>query len=111
MNALTDRLLPVRARAVDELADAAAKWDCEVPDDPGVTELADELARAADRIPSDVDGHADVTANLTAAVEHLRAASRLGGLMPLVTCYHLRRALQRHRSAHQALDRSVRSVA
>lgn len=38
-------------RAVEQLADTAAKGDCDVPDDPGIAELAAGLAQAAHHLP------------------------------------------------------------
>ena len=106
MNALPARCSSARARAVEELADAAAKWGCDVPDDPGVTELADQLAHVAGHLPEDFTARAEAATRLEAAVEHLRAAARLGGLLPLVILHHLRLALQCERSARQDLDRT-----
>jgi hypothetical protein len=107
MNALTGRCSPARARAVEELAEAAAKWGCDVPDDPGLTELADQLAYVAGHLPEDCASRAEVTPRLETAVEHLRAAARLGGLMTLVALHHIRLALQYERSACQDLERPV----
>jgi hypothetical protein len=104
VNALAARLSFTRVRAIEEVADTVAKWDLEVPDDPGVTELADLLSEAAANLPEDFDGRSAATAHRTVAVEHLRAAARLGGLLPVVACAHLRLALHQKRSAHLAPD-------
>lgn len=107
MNALTTRCSPARCRAVEELAEATAKWGSAVPDDPGITEIADQLAYVAGHLPEDLINRAEAATDLEAAVEHLRAAARLGGLLPVVTLYHLRVALQCERSARQGQDRPV----
>lgn len=107
MDALTARCSPARFRAVEELADAAVKWGCDVPDDPGISELADQLAHVAGHLPEEVLARAEAATSLKAAVEHLRAAARLGGLLPAVSLHHLRLALQHERSARQDLDRPV----
>ncbi|MEL5957445.1 hypothetical protein AADR41_22235 [Streptomyces sp. CLV115] len=105
MNALTARCSPARSRAMAQLAEAAAKLGCDVPDDPGVTELADQLAHVAGHLPDDLVARAEAVAALKAAVEHLRAAARLGGLLPAVTIHHLHLALRYERSARHDLDR------
>ncbi|MGX1887121.1 hypothetical protein [Streptomyces sp. NPDC055287] len=40
---------------------------------------------------------------LTAVVEDLRAAARLGGLLPVVTLWHLHRAVEQERAARERL--------
>ncbi|MFG2211028.1 hypothetical protein [Streptomyces sp. NPDC048638] len=106
MNELTARCSSARSRAVEELAEATAKWGCAVPDDPGITELADQLAYVAGHLPEDLVNRTEAATDLEAAVEHLRAAARLGGLLPLVTLHHLHLARQREHSARhdQALS-------
>ncbi|MGY3064528.1 hypothetical protein ACVWZD_008850 [Streptomyces sp. TE3672] len=101
MNALTASCSPARSRAVGELAEATAKWGCDVPDDPGLIELADLLALVAAHLPEDLAARAEAATSLEMAVEHLRAADRLGGLLPVVTLHHLRLALQYERNARQ----------
>jgi hypothetical protein len=110
VNALSVRISSIRARAVGDLADAAENWGCDVPGDPGIGELADVLGQAADHLPHGLDGRAGAATGLAMAVEELRAAARLGGLLPLVACHHLRLALQYERSARRALERSALPV-
>ncbi|MFB8310290.1 hypothetical protein ACFC5T_17205 [Streptomyces sp. NPDC055961] len=107
MNALTARCSPARSQAVAELAEATAKWGCAVLDDPGIAELADQLAQVASHIPQDLVNRGEAAAALEAAAEHLRAAARLGGLLPLVIRHHLNLALQCERSARQGQARPV----
>ncbi|MFI6528175.1 hypothetical protein [Streptomyces uncialis] len=107
MNELTARCSHAHSRAVEELAEATAKWGCAVPDDPGITELADQLAYVAGHLPEDLVSRAEAATDLEAAVELLRAAARLGGLLPVVTLHHLRLALQRERSARHDQARSA----
>ncbi|GAA3711554.1 hypothetical protein ACRWOO_02835 [Streptomyces sp. NEAU-PBA10] len=101
MNALTARCSPARSRAVEELAEATAKWSCAVLDDPGIAELADQLAQVAGHVPQDRVNRGEAAAALEADAEHLQAAARLGGLLPLVALHHLNVALQCERSARQ----------
>lgn len=107
MNALAARLSKTRAHAIEEVTDAVAKWGADVPDDPGIAELSEALAEAASRLTHDPDRHDAATAHLTAAIEHLQAAARLGGLMPFVSCAHLRLAVQQERRARPALDHAA----
>ncbi|WP_331760948.1 hypothetical protein [Streptomyces anulatus] len=96
------RLAAGRGRRVTQLAEAAARWGGHVPDDPGITELADLLEAAANDAhdhPGE-PGHNPRTL-LTGAVEDLRAADRLGGLLPAVTLWHLQRAIDQEHTAHQ----------
>ncbi|MFD0629758.1 hypothetical protein ACFQ2K_51360 [Streptomyces sanglieri] len=46
------RLAAGRGRLVTQLADAAASWGGQVPEDPGITELADLLEAAANGVPA-----------------------------------------------------------
>ncbi|MFJ6810975.1 hypothetical protein ACIQRK_34110 [Streptomyces anulatus] len=95
------RLAAGRGRRVTQLADAAARWGGHVPDDPGITELAD-LLETATRAPDRPGGPGHTTrALLAGAVEDLRAAARLGGLLPAVTLWHLQRAIDQEHTAHQ----------
>ncbi|MER7701223.1 MULTISPECIES: hypothetical protein [unclassified Streptomyces] len=96
------RLAAGHARRVTQLADAAARRGGQVPEDPGITELADLLETAAADTPNHPDdpGHNPRTL-LTGAVEDLRAAARLGGLLPAVTLWHLQRAIDQEHAAHR----------
>ncbi|WP_331762876.1 hypothetical protein [Streptomyces anulatus] len=94
---LSSRLAAGRGRRVTQLAEAAARWGGHVPEDPGITELADLLETAA--TPGN-PGHPASTL-LAGAVENLRAAARLGGHLPAVTLWHLQRAIDQERTAHQ----------
>ncbi|MFJ1789696.1 hypothetical protein ACIOML_35990 [Streptomyces anulatus] len=98
---ISSRLAAGHGRRVTQLADAAARWGGHVPDDPGITELAD-LLEAATRVPDRPGGPGHTTrALLAGAVEDLRAAARLGGLLPAVTLWHLQRAIDQEHTAHQ----------
>ncbi|MEU6957626.1 hypothetical protein [Streptomyces sp. NPDC045714] len=99
---IASRLAAGRGRRVTQLADAAARWGGHVPEDPGITELADLLETAAADIPDRPGGPGHTARILLAgAVEDLRAAARLGGLLPAVTLWHLQRAIDQERTAHQ----------
>ncbi|MGW6289851.1 hypothetical protein [Streptomyces sp. NPDC055107] len=99
---LSSRLAAGRDRRLTQLADAAARWGGHVPEDPGITELADLLETAATNAPDHPGspGHTP-RALLAAAVENLRAAARLGGLLPAATLWHLQRAINQEHTAHQ----------
>ncbi|MFJ8255619.1 hypothetical protein [Streptomyces sp. NPDC094466] len=96
---LSSRLAAGRGRRVTQLAEAVTRWGGQVPEDPGITELADLLETAATNAP-DHPGHTAKTL-LAGAVENLRAAARLGGLLPAVTLWHLQRAIDQEHTAHQ----------
>ncbi|MFJ8255540.1 hypothetical protein [Streptomyces sp. NPDC094466] len=98
---LSSRLAAGHRRRVTQLAEAAARWGGHVPDDPGITELADLLETAANApAPPGDPGHT-ARALLAGAVENLRAAARLGGLLPAITLWHLQRAIDQEHTAHQ----------
>ncbi|CAM5671303.1 hypothetical protein [Streptomyces atroolivaceus] len=90
---LSARLAGARGRLIIELSCAVTGWGGQVPEDSGVAELADLLDGAAANL-HDVT-RSGTRAELALAVGHLRAADRLGGLLPAVTLWHLRQALQR----------------
>ncbi|MEU4180945.1 hypothetical protein [Streptomyces sp. NPDC026589] len=96
---ISSRLAAGHGRRVTQLAEAAARWGGHVPEDPGITELADLLETAAADAP-DRPGHTARTL-LAGAVEDLRAAARLGGILPAVTLWHLQRAIDQEHTAHQ----------
>ncbi|WP_228925483.1 hypothetical protein [Streptomyces sp. DH7] len=93
---ISSRLAAGHGRRVTQLAEAAARRGGQVPEDPGITELADLLEAAA----NDASEHTARTL-LAGAVEDLRAAARLGGLLPAVTLWHLQRAIDQEHTAHQ----------
>ncbi|MFI1576837.1 hypothetical protein ACH4VQ_39350 [Streptomyces anulatus] len=96
------RLAAGRGRRVTQLGEAAARWGGQVPEDPGITELADLLEAAATNALDRPGGPGHTTrALLAGAVEDLRAAARLGGLLPAVTLWHLQRAIDQEHTAHQ----------
>ncbi|MFJ7063486.1 hypothetical protein ACIQVA_39545 [Streptomyces microflavus] len=98
---ISSRLAAGHGRRVTQLADAAARWGGHVPDDPGITELADLLEAAATNAADHPGGPGHTTrALLAGAVENLRAAARLGGLLPAVTLWHLQRAIDQEHAAH-----------
>ncbi|MFI5654878.1 hypothetical protein ACIA71_27070 [Streptomyces anulatus] len=99
---ISSRLAAGHGRRVAQLAEAAARWGGHVPDDPGITELADLLETAANAAPDRPGGPGHTArALLAGAVEDLRAAARLGGLLPAVTLWHLQRAIDQEQTAHQ----------
>lgn len=88
---LSSRLAAARDCLIARLGDAVAQWGGTVPEDPGIAELADLLEETAGTFR---DQTGAPKTELLAAVNHLRDADRLGGLLPAVTLWHLRRALQ-----------------
>ncbi|MFI5740952.1 hypothetical protein ACIA9I_21600 [Streptomyces anulatus] len=90
---LSERLAAPRGRLITELSLAVTRWGGQVPEDPGVAELADLLEDAAATLHGTT--RSDALTELGFTVAHLRAADRLGGLLPAVTLWHLRQALQR----------------
>lgn len=94
-----------RQRWIDQLGSVAAEWGAVVPDDPGVGELADIFERRVGVL----DTPAETVELLADAVESMRAAARLGGLLPEVVLWHLRHAVEQQRSA-SALTRPVRAA-
>ncbi|EHM24173.1 MULTISPECIES: hypothetical protein [Streptomyces] len=98
---ISSRLAVGHGRRVTQVAEAAARWGGQVPDDPGITELADLLG-AATNAPDHPGGPGHTAKTLlTGAVESLRAAARLGGLLAAVTLWHLQRAIDQEHTAHQ----------
>ncbi|MFD9425370.1 MULTISPECIES: hypothetical protein [unclassified Streptomyces] len=87
-----------------QLGDAVAGWGRAVPEDPGIAELADLLEEAAADVAvrAGEPGHA-AKVLLTGAVQNLRAAARLGGLLPAVILWHLHRATEQESAARQHL--------
>ncbi|MFE3379335.1 hypothetical protein [Streptomyces anulatus] len=90
---LSARLAAARGRLIIDLSRAVTRWGGQVPEDPGVAELADLLDGAAATLHGTTRSGART--ELAVAVYHLRAADRLGGLLPAVTLWHLRQAHQR----------------
>ncbi|WP_206312862.1 hypothetical protein [Streptomyces sp. 196(2019)] len=88
---LSARLADARGRLINELSSAVTDWGGQVPEDPGVAELAVLLEDVAARLHTITSS---TRAELAGAVSHLRAADRLGGLLPAVTLWHLGQALQ-----------------
>ncbi|WP_179890890.1 hypothetical protein [Streptomyces sp. or3] len=96
------RLAAGRGRCVAQFADAVTRWGGQVPEDPGITELADLLEAAANAAPDHPGGPGHTARTLLAgAVESLRAAARLGGMLPAVTLWHLQRAIDQEHTARQ----------
>lgn len=97
---LSSRLAGARGRLMIRLGDAVARLGGAVPEDPGIAELAGLLEEAARTFHDRPGSGAGV--ELMAGAAHLRAADRLGGLLPAVTLYHLRQCLQWADTAHEA---------
>jgi hypothetical protein len=76
---LSSRLAAARDCLVARLGDAVARWGGTVPEDPGIAELADLLEETAGTFR---DQTGAPKTELLAAVNHLRDADRLGGLLP-----------------------------
>ncbi|MFD4233357.1 hypothetical protein [Streptomyces sp. NPDC058542] len=80
----------------------------QVPEDPGITELADFVEAAAAHVSALPGDPGSVPRTfLGGAVEDLRAAARLGSLLlPAVTLRRLQRAIDLEYTAHQRHTRS-----
>ncbi|MFB6984499.1 hypothetical protein [Streptomyces sp. NPDC056304] len=91
---LSSRLVSLRGHCVAQLSDAVTQWGKEVPEDPGVAELADLIEQTAADLDHPDEPRQAASADLAVATEKLRAAARLGGLLPAVTLWHLRGAVE-----------------
>nr|WP_239085440.1 hypothetical protein [Streptomyces halstedii] len=94
-----------RGRLISQLSNTVVRWGDQVPEDPGVAELADLLDGAAES-PHDAP-RSGARTELAVAVAHLRAADRLGGLLPAVTLWHLSQALQRAATLPEPAERTA----
>ena len=73
---LSARLAGARSRLIIELSCAVTSWGGQVPEDPGVTELADLLDGAAANLHDTT--RPGTRAELALAATHLRAARPVG---------------------------------
>ncbi|MFB7865407.1 hypothetical protein [Streptomyces sp. NPDC056069] len=94
-----------REGAVAALGEAAQWWGCDVPDDPGVGELAELLDEVAVRLRDrQTDEQLCAAAKyLAEATEALGAVARLRGLLPAVSLWHLRTAVAKEQQARRSL--------
>ncbi|MEV6421655.1 hypothetical protein [Streptomyces sp. NPDC051662] len=90
-----------REDALAALGSAAQWWGCDVPEDPGASELAELVDELAGRLRADQrDERSRSAAEAIAEVaEALGAASRLGRLLPAVSLWHLRAAVEKEQEA------------
>ncbi|MFJ5068211.1 hypothetical protein ACIQC7_17645 [Kitasatospora sp. NPDC088556] len=98
-----------RDAALAALGEAAQWWGCDVPDDPGTSELAALLNELVERLRTD---HRDerlrsAVVDLAEVAEALGAASRLGGLLPAISLWHLRTAVEKEQQARHHLARAA----
>jgi hypothetical protein len=93
-----------RDEAIGVLAEAVQGWGVDVPEDPGVGELAELVAGVAARLRA---GGPDEP--MHGAAEALRAVSRLGALMPAVARWHLRNAVGEEAAARGCLAEAAAS--
>ncbi|MER6116203.1 hypothetical protein [Streptomyces sp. NPDC001743] len=98
-----------RDAAVAVLGEAAQWWGCDVPDDPGTSELAALLDELVERLCADRRDERlrEAAADLAEVAEALGAASRLGGLLPVISLWHLRTAVEKEEQARRHLARSA----
>ncbi|WP_331751076.1 hypothetical protein OG215_37645 (plasmid) [Streptomyces globisporus] len=98
-----------RDDALAALGEAARWWGCDVPEDPGAGELAELLEGLVGRLRADqLDERARSAAEAIAKVaEALGAVSRLGGLLPAVSLWHLRAAMERQQQARGRFARTA----
>ncbi|MFI1189689.1 hypothetical protein [Streptomyces californicus] len=97
-----------RDDALAALGEAARGWGCDVPEDPGAGELAELLEGLVGQLRADqLDERARSAAEAIAKVaEALGAVSRLGGLLPAVSLWHLRAAMEREQQARGRFART-----
>ncbi|MCX4791918.1 hypothetical protein OG369_39355 [Streptomyces sp. NBC_01221] len=94
-----------RADAFTALETAVQWWGADVPDDPGVGELAQLLDEIVERLRGNQGDERSRKAAgpLAEVAEALRAVARLGTLLPVVSLWHLRTALQQEAVARRHL--------
>lgn len=94
-----------RMSAFTALEAAVHWWGAEVPEDPGAGELAELLDELADCLRGDRTSEKSQAAaiRLAQAAEALRAVARLGSLLPAISLWHLRTALQQEADARGQL--------
>ncbi|WP_146057589.1 hypothetical protein [Streptomyces sp. SM12] len=80
--------------ALAALGEAAQRWGCDVPKDPGAGELADELVGRLRVGQRDERFSSNAAEAMAEVAEALGAVSRLGGLLPAVALWHLRAAVE-----------------
>jgi hypothetical protein len=85
-----------RTDAFIALEAAVRRWGADAPEDPGAGELAELLDEIVVRLHGDRNNeHSQSAAGLLAqAAEALRSVARLGNLLPAISLWHLRTALQ-----------------
>lgn len=100
-----------RDAALAALGEAAQWWGCDVPDDPGTGELAELVAELVERLRADRRDERlrSAAVELAEVAEALGAASRLGGLLPVISLWHLRTAVEKEHLARRHLARAATS--
>ncbi|MFG3429392.1 hypothetical protein [Streptomyces californicus] len=110
-NSVTGRARSLLGRddALAALGEAARWWGCDVPEDPGAGELAELLEGLVGRLRADqLDERSRSAAEVMAEIaEALGAVSRLGGLLPAVSLWHLRAAIEKEQQARGRLARTA----
>lgn len=98
-----------RDGALAALGAAAQWWGCDVPEDPGCGELAELVDALAGRLRADQRDERSRSAAeaMAEAAEALGAASRLGGLLPAVSLWHLRAAVEKEQKARGCVARAA----
>ncbi len=98
-----------REAALAALGEAAQWWGCDVPDDPGTSELAALVDELIERLRTDRRDERlrNAAVDLAAVAEALGAASRLGGLLPVISLWHLRTAVAKEEQARRHLAQAA----
>jgi hypothetical protein len=98
-----------RDDALAELGEAIKRWGADVPEDPGAGELAELLNELADQLRNDQRDERlrSAAGPLAEAAAALGAVSRLGGLLPAVTLWHLRTAVEKEKQARRHLTEAA----
>jgi len=91
------------------LGEAIQWWGCDVPEDPGVSELAGLVDELVERLRTDRRDERlrSAAVDLAEVAEALGAVSRLGGLLPVISLWHLRTAVEKEKQARRHLARAV----
>ncbi|MCG7523982.1 hypothetical protein MHW47_05940 [Streptomyces sp. OfavH-34-F] len=98
-----------RDDALAALEEAARWWGCDVPEDPGAGELAELVQELVGRLRADQLDERSLSAarEMAKVAAALGAVSRLGGLLPAVSLWHLRAAVEKEQQARGRFARTA----
>lgn len=98
-----------RDDAVAALGEAARWWGCDVLEDPGASELVEPVDELVGRLRADQEDERSRSAAepMAEVAEALGAVSRLGRLLPAVSLWHLRAAVEKEQQARSHFARTA----